>query len=608
MRRVLESFILLLAALPALAQPPGGGAGDGIWRRNAFWGEAQTFDACVGHQPQTGEYHHHANPLCLRAQLNDNLETVRNARTGTTYREKAGPWTHSPILGWALDGYPIYGPYGYSDAKDPASPVKRVKSGYRPRTITERVSLPEWALTDHPGVAQQLTAAQYGPPISQRFPLGRYNEDFEWVTGIGDLDQHNGRFAVTPEFPQGTYAYHVTIDDNGQPAFPYILGGQYKGAPSAGRAPNIAGAVEEYFSSVAGANAATASGSPSLASWFTRDSSEPAKAVTGYDPSAGPSTTWPTNVPTGARVSGGVTTPANANVQRVRFTEASVYVNANGLASYTMGPWFDPTMTGGVFSNFPSNRGYQYQFPRTPAESATKTSAGLGAIGMWVNGVAIFNFLDGGSHSIARSTDVGGGTVTDTAVQVSSASGENGPAAPGSLITANSLFGTVMGTATEAVAPGAAWPIALAGTSVAVRDAQGVTRPAPLAFVSPTQVKFQVPAETAAGFATVAYSVGSSSFNSGLYVVPSYPHLFPEAALDGATLAIRGSGLGNAATVKATAGGMEANVVSAKSSATEPGIDEYRLELPAAVNRPGAVEVIITAAGKPSNAITIELP
>ncbi len=61
----------------ALAQgppPPGGQSGDGVWLRDAYFGEAQTFDACVGHQPPSGQYHHHASPVCLRAQLSDNIE------------------------------------------------------------------------------------------------------------------------------------------------------------------------------------------------------------------------------------------------------------------------------------------------------------------------------------------------------------------------------------------------------------------------------------------------------------------------------------------------------------------------------------------------------
>src|SRR5580700_6893722 len=122
-----RALTVLAAAVAAFAQPPGGGpggggtSGDGIWRRNAYYGELLTFDACVGHQPNTGSYHYHANPLCLRAQLNDNLVTLRSSRTGVSYAEITSGWHHSPILGWAMDGYPIYGPYGYANPSDPTS-------------------------------------------------------------------------------------------------------------------------------------------------------------------------------------------------------------------------------------------------------------------------------------------------------------------------------------------------------------------------------------------------------------------------------------------------------------------------------------------------------
>ena len=32
-------------------------------------------------------------------------------------------------------------------------------------------------------------------------------------TGEGDLDEHNGRYCVTPDFPNGVYAYFATISD-----------------------------------------------------------------------------------------------------------------------------------------------------------------------------------------------------------------------------------------------------------------------------------------------------------------------------------------------------------------------------------------------------------
>jgi len=96
--------LLLLFAAAAIAQPgggPSGGSGDGIWVRNAAFGEIETFDLCNGHQPGSGLYHHHVNPVCLRGQLNDNVVTVSTGRLGTQYAEKPAPWTHfaDPGLG-----------------------------------------------------------------------------------------------------------------------------------------------------------------------------------------------------------------------------------------------------------------------------------------------------------------------------------------------------------------------------------------------------------------------------------------------------------------------------------------------------------------------------
>lgn len=628
---------LILGTASLFAQPPGGGPppggqGDGIWRRNAYWGEAQTFDACVGHQPGNGQYHHHANPICLRAQLNDNVELARSGRNGASYREKPAAWAHSPILGWAMDGYPVYGPYGYSEARNPASAVRRIRSGFQLRNITQRTSLPDWSLPNHAGVSQQLSASQYGPAVSLRFPLGRYNEDYEWAESVGDLDQYNGRFTVTPEFPNGTYAYYVTIEADGKPAFPYLVGGQMYGSVTGGTAQTVPSNVEEYFNVSAGAQP-SASQSPHVAAWMTRDATQKATVVSGYDPSAGPAEIWPVNTPTGARTSGGVTTPTNGNVQRVRHDVSNVYVNANGLSTYTMGPWFDPAMTGSIFSNFPSSLNAQYRIPRSPSESASKSASGLGAVGLWVNGVAVFNFLDGASYSNASGNDVGGGIVNLAAVQVSSASGEQGPVAPGSLVTAYSIFGAQLATSTEA-ASSANWPTSLGGATVTVRDSAGVSRPAAISYASPNQLNFQVPPEAASGFGTVTYSAGTNTASAGIYIVPAYPNLFfaegnkpaghvvriragqqivesiaaaiPARSGEDVYLVLYGSGRGASSQAKAVVGGVEAAVVYAGPQGVYSGLDQFNVLVPPAV-APGKVDVIVTVGNRPSNTVSIEL-
>ncbi len=642
-------FILMavLSAATAVAQGPpgggpgggpggpGGGSGDGIWRRNAYYGEFQTFDACIGHQPGTGEYHYHANPLCLRAQLGDNVVVLRNARTGPVYQEKASNWTASPILGWAIDGYPVYGPYGYSTANDSKSAVKRLKSSFRLRQITSRVSLPDWALPNHSGVSQNLTSAQYGPTINTTFPLGRYLEDYEYVAGLGDLDQYNGRQEVNPDFPGGTYAYHVTINDDGSPAFPFILAGELYGTASGGKAQTVPTGVTEFFNSASSAASGSTDTSPSLTSWLTKNSGQAAKVASGYDPSAGGSTTWPTGFPSGTTYSGGSTTAVNAETQRIRYSTSAVYINAAGLASYTMGPWFDPGMTGGVFSNFPSNQSYQVQFPKTPTAASTHTATGGGTQGLWVNGVAIFNFIDGASYSNSSAADVGGGTVKQTAIQISAASGENGPAAPGSVVSAYSLFGASLAT-TTASATSADWPTSLAGASVSVKDSAGTSRAATLQFVSTGQVNFRLPTDTATGFATATFNNGTTSYASNLNVVSCYPNLFIDGtgvakgyvvrarngvntvetlgasidlgpATDQVYVVLYGSGLGAVTSATATIGGTSAQVAYAGTSGAYPGIDQYNILIPRSLAGKGSVAVVATASGRPSNAANISI-
>ncbi|MGH9843300.1 MAG: YHYH protein [Blastocatellia bacterium] len=129
---------------------------------------------------------------------------------------------HSPIIGFAFDGYPIYGPWGFVNA-DGTGGLRRMRSGYRPRPIKRRATWPD---------GTELSAGQHGPEVNAEFPLGTFVEDYEFVAGAGDLDQFNGRFARTPEYPEGTYAYFLSTDAEGRLAFPYLLSNRYYGAVS----------------------------------------------------------------------------------------------------------------------------------------------------------------------------------------------------------------------------------------------------------------------------------------------------------------------------------------------------------------------------------------
>ncbi len=123
---------------------------------------------------------------------------------------------HSPLIGFALDGYPIYGPYGW----DGAGQVRRFCSSYAVRRKLDRSRLPTGSL---------LTPEQEGPTVDSDFPAGTFVEDYEYVAGSGDLDEHNGRFAVTPEFPEGTYAYFLATTETGKLAYPYLIGPTFRG-------------------------------------------------------------------------------------------------------------------------------------------------------------------------------------------------------------------------------------------------------------------------------------------------------------------------------------------------------------------------------------------
>jgi hypothetical protein len=220
------------------------GRGDGLWNRDAFVNEGVTFDAGFGHQQQWGTYHYHAEPIALRYLLGDHVDFDSVSKS---YSESAGaPMKHSPILGWTDDGYPVYGPYGYSDPKNSNSGVRRMISGFVLRngengtdSLSEigRHTLPVWDARDlnRTTILQDYEA---GPNVSERYPPGHYLEDYAYLGDLGktqgkdfDLDESNGRWCVTPEFQQGTYAYFTTIDANGRPVYPYIMGHRFHGNP-----------------------------------------------------------------------------------------------------------------------------------------------------------------------------------------------------------------------------------------------------------------------------------------------------------------------------------------------------------------------------------------
>jgi hypothetical protein len=125
-------------------------------------------DENLAHVQPNGAYHYHGLPMGLLKKLD---------------------YTHKPALvGYAADGFPIYGNYGYANPSDAASPIKMLKSSFRIRD-GNRVGG-----NNGPGGAFD----------------GSFAQDYEYVKGLGDLDETNGRTGVTPEYPNGTYYYVLT--------------------------------------------------------------------------------------------------------------------------------------------------------------------------------------------------------------------------------------------------------------------------------------------------------------------------------------------------------------------------------------------------------------
>ena len=228
----------------------------GYWNRDAYVNESVSFDAGYAHQENTGIYHYHADPVGLRYLLGDHVDY--NPVTKTYSESTNAPTKHSPILAWTADGYPVYGPYGYSNATNASSGIRRMVSGYVLRngqygtsnlTANGRTTIPQWAVR-----LFNVSSNQAGPSVSSSYPLGRYMEDNDYLGDRGymqgvdfDLDEYNGRWCVTPEFPDGTYAYFVAISSNGTPVFPYNIGRGFYGSPVGGSVPAIPEPVVTNF-------------------------------------------------------------------------------------------------------------------------------------------------------------------------------------------------------------------------------------------------------------------------------------------------------------------------------------------------------------------------
>ena len=287
--------------------------GSGSWNRDAWVNEGVTFDPAYAHQPGTGLYHYHANPIALRYLLGDHVDF--NTTTKIYFESTNAVTKHSPILGWMRDGFPLYGPYGYADATNSASGVRRMVSGYVPRDGTKgtdnlsvigtaRSSIPAWA-------TRAGESATTGPTVSTNvssfYPFGRYLEDNAYlgdlfnpgtgsafVLGVDfDLNEWNTRWCVTPEFPGGTWAYFVNISSNGTPVFPYNVARTFFGTPT-GSATMLTETVTTNF--LGGANSTLRLARPAVSNNVVTLTWSAAEGGIYRVESTPNFTTWTTNV------------------------------------------------------------------------------------------------------------------------------------------------------------------------------------------------------------------------------------------------------------------------------------------------------------------------
>ena len=215
-----------------LAGGPFGGMGDNVWNRDAVVAERQGFDCAKGH-PAMGNYHHHQNPSAFSLDLSV-ISTVCNLYVADgLYLIDSNQ--HSPLIGFAYDGFPIYGAYAYKNT-DGTGGITRMKSSFQYRNISTRTQYANG------------TTVTPGPAVNTTYPLGYFREDYEFVldTNSDYLDEHNGRFCVTPEYPNGTYCYFATVDEHWNSRYPYVVGPTFYGTRTAAKVTAILEPVSTY--------------------------------------------------------------------------------------------------------------------------------------------------------------------------------------------------------------------------------------------------------------------------------------------------------------------------------------------------------------------------
>jgi len=177
--------------------PEDGPGGDAVAGQEGAYEEDRQhvwLGICHAHSGPGGEYHYHADSNCMHWHPDEENGESWSDYSIDSSRNVTG---HSPIVGFALDGYPIYGFVGW----DSDGEVTEMTSSYRLKD----------GETGYNGI-----------------------DDYEYVSGLGDLDSCNGQFGVTPDYPEGVYHYHTTWENGeGGIGFPYFIN-CYRGVVESG--------------------------------------------------------------------------------------------------------------------------------------------------------------------------------------------------------------------------------------------------------------------------------------------------------------------------------------------------------------------------------------
>ncbi len=194
-----------------------------VWHTLAPFAEVYDVDICGGHAAG-GDYHHHFYSGCWGDIVNE---------------DKTG---HSPIYGFAADGYAVYGPWHDTGVVAQSCWSPRDYSansqsgcgadGERSCLLVDQYDLSQG--TVNASSSGPTTTGEYVSMSSNTFvtAAGFFFEDYYYDSACtangGDqaLDQYNGH-----EHDGLGYHYHLTIvsDTDTTPAFPFTFGPRYKG-------------------------------------------------------------------------------------------------------------------------------------------------------------------------------------------------------------------------------------------------------------------------------------------------------------------------------------------------------------------------------------------